>query len=226
MRVERLRQALALATTRGFDHLVITGDLTEEGTASQLELFAALLDESGIAPRHITVVPGNHDVYAAADGWPAALRGALSAYSANSEGPVTLGDVTIVPVNTAIHQHWLLSHGSADKLVELGSLASALESDRLLLVAQHHPPLPYRFGPAQWFDGLRNWRALQWLVQARARAVVLHGHLHRSIDARMQGTEASRPCNVFCAPAVVSAKSSCVRFYEASNDGLMPLGSA
>src|SRR5262245_9785616 len=59
-RFERVCQALRQASRS--DHVVITGDLTEDGTEAQFELLAEALSESKLAPERVTLVPGNHDV--------------------------------------------------------------------------------------------------------------------------------------------------------------------
>jgi len=61
-RFDRVCEALRRASRS--DHLVITGDLTEDGTDAQFELLAAALAEANVDPEHVTLVPGNHDLYA------------------------------------------------------------------------------------------------------------------------------------------------------------------
>src|SRR5262249_48748147 len=62
-RRERVQRALAAYIASGAEHLVITGDLTEDGTEPQFEVLAEVLHESGIDPREITLTAGNHDAY-------------------------------------------------------------------------------------------------------------------------------------------------------------------
>lgn len=57
----RLRRLLADETIRAADLLVITGDITDRGTARAWHTFKELLDEAGLAERTI-LVPGNHDL--------------------------------------------------------------------------------------------------------------------------------------------------------------------
>src|SRR5512146_3191055 len=68
-RLARFARALAAATLGGFAHLVISGDLTEDGKQGQFEELARVLAESDIAPEKVTLVPGNHDAYDAPDAW-------------------------------------------------------------------------------------------------------------------------------------------------------------
>src|SRR5690606_13605234 len=63
VRRQRARRALARARASSADHIVITGDLTETGTAAEFEVVAEILHDSGIDPTRVTLVPGNHDMY-------------------------------------------------------------------------------------------------------------------------------------------------------------------
>src|SRR5689334_5809263 len=60
-RRQRLRSALWSYRASGAEHLVVTGDLTEDGTEAQFEALAEVFLDSGIDPREVTLVPGNHD---------------------------------------------------------------------------------------------------------------------------------------------------------------------
>src|SRR5580704_18481944 len=62
-RRRKLVHALSAARRVGADHVVVSGDLTEIGSPGEFETLAETLHESGIAPDHITLVPGNHDLY-------------------------------------------------------------------------------------------------------------------------------------------------------------------
>src|SRR4051794_40372705 len=62
-RCTRVRRALATYGASGAQHLVVTGDLTEDGTAAQFEVLAEVFLESGIDPREVTFTAGNHDAY-------------------------------------------------------------------------------------------------------------------------------------------------------------------
>src|SRR5687768_5469477 len=82
----RLRAARALTEVRrsGADHLVITGDLTEDGVDAQFQVLADILAESRIPPSQTTLVPGNHDAYTDEGAWARALAGPLRAYAETS----------------------------------------------------------------------------------------------------------------------------------------------
>jgi CheY-like chemotaxis protein len=118
-RVRRALGALAGACEKGFDHLVISGDLTEDGTGQQFDEVARVLFESRIDPSKVTLVPGNHDAYDDPREFARALEGPLRPFASTSGGApgqvVDLGDVILLPVSTAIHQHWAWSSGHIDR---------------------------------------------------------------------------------------------------------------
>jgi 3',5'-cyclic-AMP phosphodiesterase len=223
-RKERVARALAEVRASGADHLVITGDLTEDGDPSQFEVLAEVLAESRLPPERITLVPGNHDAYAAPDNYAAALAGPLRAYAPTSTigAPLAFRDVTLVPVSTALHQSPLRSAGAiaAAELERLKGLADdAAFRGRPLVFVQHHPPGRHLFPMLQWIDGLLEHAALSALAEETVHLHVVHGHTHRAVNRAVRKSEAAR---VFSALAVVESEDA-LRLYDASPAGLTPL---
>lgn len=217
-RITRFERALAAATAGGFDHLVVTGDLTEDGKAGQFEEVARVLGASGIPRDRVTLIPGNHDAYEGQGAWERALEGPLRPWARGSgRGPwssVDLGEAVLLPVSTSVHQHWASSFGHIDdaafEALERRAADPGL-ANKALVVVQHHAPHPYRFAPLQWLDGLREHARLLALLARRATVQVLHGHLHHAIT-RVLGP--SGLVRVFGAPAVVESAAASVRYYE------------
>jgi Icc protein len=204
-------------------HIVLTGDLTEDGVPAQYEMLAEVLDESGIDARRITLVPGNHDRYSGALAFEAALCGPLRAYAATSGmgDVIELGhDARLMPVSTAVPQSWLRSAGrlaEAD-LEKIGRFAEdAKRAGKLALVAQHHPP--HGYGPAAWnyLDGLMNAAAGKALLRAHDGLTFVHGHTHKRDSVSFAD---GRPAQAHSAGAIVS-RSEHVRFYQVTRDALV-----
>ncbi len=214
-RVRHAREALAAARAVDADHVVLTGDLTEDGIPAQFEVLAELLHESGIAPSRITLVPGNHDAVEGADAWGDALRGPLRAFAAASAAgeEVVVGGVSIVPVDTSVHQHWVFSSGrmapSHARAVE-SAVARGRAANRAVALVQHHPVMPYANLAMQWVDGMHGHRRARTLLHDEAHVQVIHGHIHR---ASQRSLVHQRSPQVFSAPAVVDGDAS-VRVYE------------
>lgn len=191
-------QGLVAARASGAAHVVLTGDLTEEGTEAQFEVLADVLAESGWARDRVTLLPGNHDRYAAADGWARALEGPLAPYAPTSRaGGVVEGDgFHLVPLDTTIHQSWTRSGGALD-LDAVPELTGLGGGGRARVLAVHHPPFKVR---THAFHGLRNYRALHDRLAAHPEVHVLHGHIHRRSDRPVGEGEArvfsAGPCTV------------------------------
>jgi Icc protein len=204
-------------------HILLTGDLTEDGVPAQYELLAEVLHESGIDPRRVTLVPGNHDRYADASAFEQALLGPLRPFAAASG----LGEVVdlgrgawLMPISTAIAQSWLRSAGrlSDADLERIGQFAAdARRAGKLALVAQHHPP--HGYGPAAWnfIDGLLNAEAGKSLLRAHAGLSFVHGHTHK-LDSVSFGS--GRPAQAHSAGAIVSRPEH-VRYYEIADGALV-----
>ena len=187
-RVERVRKALARA--RG--HIVLTGDLTEDGTPEQFEVLAELLKPY----TDVTILPGNHDRY---------VRGYDEALKGFNRGPVDLGDVLLVPVDTTFEQHWAFSAGRVSNWEAVVKLVK--ESTKPVVLAQHHPPVRHRWLPMQIMDGNRDHATQRAFLEEQPHAYVVHGHMH--VERRL--TIGGRQC-VYAAPAVVDNDDP-VRFY-------------
>lgn len=219
----RLRRALHLYRSSGADHLVITGDLTEDGTDAQFEVLAEVLADSRIDPREITLTAGNHDAYCDRQAFARALAGPLAAYAATSApGAVTvLDDVAILPVSTVIAQPVTRSAGAIahDELQAVEHAVQHLGHGRAIAIAQHHQPYGYSIGALNWIDGLQNHVPVMGLLQRHAQAHVLHGHRHHRADVAIV---AQGPARVFGTTACVEDRSP-LRIYEACDRQLHPL---
>jgi len=222
-RRRRALEALIRARNTEPDHVVVTGDLTEDGVASQFEVLAAVLAESGLAPERVTLVPGNHDLYDDGKAFARALEGPLAAYAKTSRpGAVTeLGGVVVVPISTAVPLPVTRSGGEIEEsaLARLEKLAADPHfAWKAVLAAQHHPPGRHTNPAWHWIDGLQMPEALNALLARFERLHVVHGHAHRSVDRSVRAGASPR---VFGAEAVVDGETT-VRLYRATYGRLLP----
>lgn len=219
----RVRKLLDRALRSHADHLVITGDLTEDGTPEQFESLAWVLAESGWAPCRVTLVPGNHDLYSNPGAWRDALQGPLARYAPTSEegAVVALPDACIIPLSTAFHQPFLRAAGALSAPV-VSALAEWVELHRrewhTVIVAQHHPPHTHALPPLQWLDGLDGHEGLAEILARHDHVHVLHGHTHaaRSLPVRGGGPE-----RIFSTDTAQSTGES-LRLYRARHRRLFP----
>jgi len=186
-RKSRVLRALDSARRSGADHLVITGDLTEDGSLAQFEMLAEIFDEANVDPSRTTLVAGNHDAYCGADVWVRALSGPLAAFRPTSTAStvVDLGPLTVLPVCTRMEQPWIRAAGvvgsearhALDRSLRDPSIAA-----RPAIVAMHHPLVARSVQAYHWFDGLIDQVEVTTVLGRHKNATVLHGHDHRKMD--------------------------------------------
>lgn len=217
-RKRRAARALEEALRTDADHLVLTGDLTEDGVDAQFEVLAEVLAESGWAPERVTLVPGNHDYYAEQGAWARALAGPLRAYAETSTGgrPLAIGGAVLVPISTACYQPFTRSAGAiAREHLEAAERAAreTRRSGRAVILAQHHPPRPHPFPPMQWIDGLAQHAEIMAVLREHDHVHLVHGHTHVRRHAPVRSGAADR---IFSTEAAVHGAAP-VAVYEAKH---------
>lgn len=228
-RLQRATRMLQLAQRGGADHILLTGDLTEDGVDSQFEMLAEALHASGVEPERVTLLPGNHDAYVDFTAFDRALAGPLQAFRATSrEGARTvLPGAVVVPISTTIEGQWFTRSRGAirgDDVSRIRRVASdRMSRDRAVVVAQHHPPSHHPLFAVEWFDGVDNVDAMRDLLHERSRVHVLHGHTHRRSTKHLSGREHAQ---IFCAASVRDQHDTTelsLRFYKAEAGALREL---
>src|SRR5687768_6244703 len=184
-RQARARRAFAAAKASGARHLIVTGDLTEDGASEQFEVFAELIAESGIAPEQVTLLPGNHDAYGGKSAFAKALEGPLRAFAATSVrgAPIDLEGVSVVPLCTAVDQSFVVAGGRIGE-EEIGELAAVTRArkGRAVIAAMHHPPVTHPVRLIAALRGLRGAEAFRAMMGEHAGVHVVHGHMHHRFD--------------------------------------------
>jgi 3',5'-cyclic-AMP phosphodiesterase len=177
-----LRAALAAigALRQAPDALVISGDLTQDGTPEQYARVRELLAPLGLQAH---VLPGNHDARGP-------LREAFGLPGTGTEHAshvAELGPLRLVCLDSTIPG----GEGGALDEGRLGWLEEALAADRgtPTVIAMHHPPL-LTDAPAFEAIGLAP-EAREGLAEVIARhpqvARIVAGHVHRPMVAELAG---------------------------------------
>ena len=197
-RVHRASYVRAIAqevASQGFDHVVITGDLTNLALESEYALAKEVIEHDlGLDPSHVTLVPGNHDLY---------TRGAqrtrrffayfgdylksdlpdLTTELATGAFPVVKlrGPAAFIALSSAVASLPLLAFGSLGQ-PQLEALSKVLQHPevtcRTPVFALHHPALNPKSRLVTLLGGLRDAAHLQTALEQVSRGLVLHGHLH------------------------------------------------
>lgn len=177
------------------DLVVMTGDLTENGSDEEYALADALLSQLRFP---LIIIPGNHDRV------PAFLRRFAGRFGVSPD-PITANGLTLfqglrlLALDTTIPDE---IHGQvdADTLAWLAEALSA-EPNTPTLIFMHHPPMPTGI-PAMDRLGLRYGAdTLGALLRQHGQVVAIFcGHVHRPVTTVWNGVY------------VAAAKSSSVSF--------------
>ncbi len=151
------------------DSTLVTGDLIQDDTRAAYE---RCRDKLAHLPAPITVCPGNHDV-------PSLMEAVFDDQPFQLGGQVDVGNWRIVSLSTWVEK----SAGGRLSDAELQRLADAVDTDRYVLVALHHPTVDLG---SRWLDALKlaNRDSFDEIIKsAPSVRCVLFGHAHQAYDA-------------------------------------------
>ncbi|MEM9027345.1 MAG: metallophosphoesterase [Pseudomonadota bacterium] len=165
------------------DHVLVSGDLTNIGLPEEHRAAARWLERLG-PPEHVSVVPGNHDVYTRLISDPG-IRSWYAYFHADSARDVAfpyvydVGNITIIGLNSAVftmpgNASGRIGRAQRERLAE--ALKEAADRQQFRLVMLHHPPLP---GLTSSRRALRDADALMETLAEGPADLVIHGHNHR-----------------------------------------------
>ncbi len=181
------------------DHIVITGDLTHLSRSEEFRRTAKWLRALGPS-RQITVVPGNHDMYVKTV-WENTFAHWADYMVSDEKPPGTVpgthtdemfpvlrirGPMAIIGVCSARPVNPLLAVGTIGK-TQLGRLEQILlktgRRQLLRVMLIHHPPVA---GIVGWRKRLTDADRFRSIVKRCGAELILHGHAHRSCQARLE----------------------------------------
>ena len=185
-----------------YDHLVVTGDLSNVSLEGEWRAARRWLDGLGRPAESTTVIPGNHDVYVEA------ARGAFEALFATYQGSDperpratsealypfvrVRGEVALIALNSCLPTGDLGAWGELGE-AQLGRLRTCLGEPSLRgkrrVVVLHHPPVRLKGGEDR---NLRDRAAFAATLAETGAELVLHGHDHRDEEATLAGPGQSR----------------------------------
>ena len=183
------------------DHIAITGDLVNLALPAEFERAAQWLQDLG-PPERISVVPGNHEAYAAVR--PAESLVHWADYMSSDEGArpaphVTFpfvrrrGPLAMIGLSTASVSPPGFATGrlGADQLEALERLLTALTgTDCYRVLLLHHPPLE---ATGSWRKRLIDAAGLRKIVATRGVELILHGHEHMPSHGSVEGPNGPLP---------------------------------
>ena len=183
---ESLAGFAKLAT--GYDHCLLTGDLTQLALPEEFALARAALGPLAADPARLTVLPGNHDRYP----WDArAQRFYEEAFPEHFASDLACGpvrvrvfdEVALVIADSSFAVSWPVVTNGAIDAAALAGLRTALAAPevraRCALVLTHHAPLLASGRPKRLRPHLAGHREFLRACKDGGAQAVLCGHVHQ-----------------------------------------------
>jgi 3',5'-cyclic AMP phosphodiesterase CpdA len=205
--VHRAAYVASIATEiarRGFDHVIVTGDLTNLALESEFERARAMLQETlAFDPSRVTVIPGNHDVYTHGSmrsrrferylaPWLESDLPELAVDVAGLRVPVVKlrGDVAVIALSSAVPRPPFIAAGEIGE-AQRSALARVLAhpeiKKRIPVLALHHPVVTHFSPLKRYTEGLRDAPELLAVLRPVDSGLIVHGHLHRRVQRAVGG---------------------------------------
>ncbi|MEM7268035.1 MAG: metallophosphoesterase [Pseudomonadota bacterium] len=165
------------------DHIAFTGDLVNFGLQREFENGAEWLRDLGPVER-VSYVPGNHE--AIMPGAEGAMNAAFAPWTGGRWPWVKrVGEVALIGVSTSTPSPPSYATGRVGA-AQLDGLSEALAETRsaFRVILIHHPPA----GPVKHRKRLLDAAAFAAVVEAKGAELILHGHNHRTQQARIGDT--------------------------------------
>lgn len=216
--LEAVDALLADMAVQDPDHVAVTGDLVNLGLPSELAAASDFLRRLG-PPEKVTVVPGNHDIYARLRQDPGVGRWRDYMLS-DRFGRQQLGDarvrgdgfpfvrkrgpVALIGLNSSLPTPPFIAAGQLgeEQLGVLDTLLNKLgESGHTRVVLIHHPPLQCL---ASRRRGLLDAAAMEGVLARRGAELVLHGHNHTNTLVWARGPTGGIPVVGIAAGGMIS----------------------
>ena len=190
---------------RSYDHVVVTGDLTNLALESEFETVRNFLaEDQAMSPEHVSIVPGNHDAYTRGahrsrrflsylcDYTTSDLPDASALVSDEAFPFVRLrGPAAIIGLSSAVPRLPLVASGRLGRS-QLMALRSILAHDevrkRTVILLQHHPWHNPASRLKRTLNGLSDAEQAAQVLDVLDRGLLLHGHLHRRIRRQLRTT--------------------------------------
>lgn len=184
---ERARRLVATLDAASWQHLLVTGDLTQLGLPEEFararEALAPLLARG---PEAVTVVPGNHDRYVPEPPGNGAYEASFGDFAGGSVDGVATRRLTdrwwLVAWDSAAPAPWYAAEGTVrpETLAATDAFLAGLPAGAQVILANHYPlffPPPHR---VRRHHELTNLGAVRDWVLARPFRLYLHGHVHHN----------------------------------------------
>lgn len=200
--IARARRMVEVLEAMEWNHLVITGDLTQLALDTEFERLHNLLSPLlARGPERITVLPGNHDRYVDDAAGRAAQARLFGAYFGGA-GDSGEGGATAAIGTKRLTEHWWLAAWDSTRVTRAFDATGLVRPETLrateawiaglppgarVIVANHYPvATPTEHPSPHLHDLVNREEVLAWL-QSHPVTLYLHGHVHHNWTMTLPG---------------------------------------
>ena len=173
-----------------WDHLVISGDLTQLSLERGFSLARETLDPLLKDPERVTIIPGNHDRYVKQSGGKDYYKQYFGEFFGDEEIHVRKlnSDWVIVGWDSAHPNDWLTASGTVRRstIQATENLLSSFPGKTRFIVVNHYPLTFPEGWEVDHFHELYNLVPVRnWILRHPNIRLYLHGHIHRNWQHRL-----------------------------------------
>lgn len=188
----RAQQLVQRLQREPWQHLLVTGDLTQLGTPEEFALAREALGPLLVrGTEQVTIVPGNHDRYVPEPPGAGAFEAQFGAFAV--QGDLRTRRLTehwwLAAWDSAVPAPWDSAAGRVrpETLAATESWLAGLPAGAQVIVANHYPVFFPPHHPYRATHDLRNQAAVRdWLLSQPVR-LYLHGHIHQNWVMEVEG---------------------------------------
>ena len=186
----RAKQLVEQIHQMKWDHLVISGDLTQLSLESDFSLARETLEPLLKDPERITIIPGNHDRYIRESGVKDYYKQYFGEFFGDEEIKVQKLNSywVIVGWDSAHPNDWLTASGTVRRstIQATENLLNSFPEKTYFIIVNHYPITFPEGWKVDHFHELYNLVPVRnWILRQPNIRLYLHGHIHRNWQHRL-----------------------------------------
>ena len=188
--LQRAHQLVQTLQTLEWDHLVVSGDVTNLALEQEFQIASAILHPLLNPPHKVTIVPGNHDRYVQETHSDDLFQKYFGSFFSDACGRTPAlktqhltEDWHLMGWDSTHPNDWFTASGTVTQETLLASEAyMRAQPPRSRFIVVNHYPLwfPPHLPPHAAHELHNRSYVLHWLTQHPQIVIYLHGHIHRN----------------------------------------------
>ena len=183
--IDRSKKLVEKISKMKWDHLVISGDLTQLSLESEFSLARETFDPLLKNNSRVTIIPGNHDRYVSETFSDDLFKKYFGVFFGKEEvhSLEINSDWVIIGWDSVHPNDWFTASGTVRRstIIETEKIIRSFSKDKKFIIVNHYPltfPIDWKF---DHFHELYNLLPVQkWILRFPQIRLYLHGHIHKN----------------------------------------------